>query len=99
MDGYREARARSFQGRAAKGKGQLTQDAAKEMWLDVRKKNHHECDQAQEQVVQNKKKPLMLIQVLNTSFTQQMSPSVEHIFWCLTGQPVFGVSAWDTHLV
>lgn len=60
------------------------------------KKNYHECDQAQEQVVQNKKK--YYTQVLNASFTQQMSPSVEHIFWCLTGQSVFGVSALDTHL-
>lgn len=76
----------SFQSWAAKGQGQLTQAAAKEMWLDVRKKKKLPWirDQAQEQVVQNIKNTDAYTSVANASSTQQMSPSVDHIFWCLT---------------
>ena len=69
------------------------------MWLEVRKKNYHECDQAQEQVAQNIKKPNVYTSVANASFVQQMSPSIEHIFLCLAGHSVFGDSPWNTQQV
>lgn len=69
-----------------------------EMWLDVREKKIPWTHRNQEQVSQLIKSDAYR-SAANASFAQQMSPSVEHIFQCLTGQSVFSVSAWNTQEV
>lgn len=68
-----------------KGKGQLTQTAEMKMWSDVREKKNPT------NVIQNKFPSLLKPQMLPL-----LNKCPQHIFWCLTGQSVFGVSALHT---
>lgn len=81
MDGYREARARLFSELHSKRQGPINIRCIKGNGIRCQeKKNYHECDQAQEQVGQNIKNINAYTSVANASFTQQMSPSVDHVF-------------------